>query len=99
MNDESVYISQETLTFQVLAGVWGEHPPACVQSHHAGSSGGATDQAHWGHFVSRLLQHLAVKMHWENLGLRAHTHQMKAHRGMSTDTDIWKEKKHAYHWL
>lgn len=97
MDDGSLYIMSR-VTFHVLDGVWGEQPAACVESHHAGSGRGATNQAHWGHFVSSLLQHLPVYMHWEYLRLWAHTHQMQAHRGMGTHTDIWKEKNSWFSW-
>lgn len=83
--------STETLTFHVLDGVWGDQPAACVESHHAGGGGRAADQAHGRHFMAGLLQHLPVDVHREYLRLWAHTHQMQAHRGMGTHTDIWRE--------
>lgn len=80
------------ITLYVFNSVWRHQPAAFVESHHADSGSGATDQAHRGHFVSSLLQHLPIYVHWEYLRIRAHTHHMQAHRGMGTHIDVWKEK-------
>lgn len=83
---------ERTLTLHVLDGVRGEQPAARVEGHHAGGGGGAADEAHRGHFVPGLPQHLAVHVHREHLRLRAHTDQMQAHRGEGAHTDVWTEE-------
>lgn len=77
----------------MLDGVWGEQPASCVDSHHAGSDGGTSDEPDWWHFMPSMFQYLPVHMHWEYLWLWAHTHQMYTHRGIGAHADIWKEKR------